>query len=180
VEEKLKRLKEEAESAGLYINIKKTKGMTVNTSNTQKFRLENTEIEEVESFLYLGSVKSENGGTEKDVASRIKKANGVFAQLYPVWRNHTISKRVKIRIFNTNVKSVLIYACETWKTTNHITRRLHIFVNKRLSRIMNIKWTDKITDEEIWRITQQKPIENQIKEENGIVLDTYYAKKQEQ
>ena len=42
MEEKLKRLKEEAESAGLYTNINKTKGMRVNTSNTQKFRLENT------------------------------------------------------------------------------------------------------------------------------------------
>ena len=28
---------------------------------------------------------------------------------------------------------------------------------------MNIKWTDKITDEELWRITHQKSIENQIK-----------------
>ena len=28
---------------------------------------------------------------------------------------------------------------------------------------MNIKWIDKITNEELWRITQQKPIENQIK-----------------
>jgi len=27
---------------------------------------------------------------------------------------------------------------------------------------MNVKWTDKITNEELWRITQQKPIENQI------------------
>ena len=28
---------------------------------------------------------------------------------------------------------------------------------------MNTKWTDKITNEELWRITQQKPIENQTK-----------------
>jgi len=27
---------------------------------------------------------------------------------------------------------------------------------------MNIKWIDKITNEELWRITQQKPIEIQI------------------
>jgi len=44
--------------------------------------------------------------TLKQVASRIKKANGVFVQLYPVWRNLNISKEVKIPIFNTNVKSV--------------------------------------------------------------------------
>ena len=113
--------------------------------------------------MYLGSVASVKGGTEEDVASRIKKANGVFVQLYPVWRNHNISKGVKIRIFNTNIQSVLLYACETWKTTNKIVRKLQIFVNKCLRRIMKIKWTDKITNEELWRITQQKSIENQIK-----------------
>jgi hypothetical protein len=59
--------------------------------------------------------------------------------------------------------SVLLCACETWKITNQITRRLQIFVNKCLRRITNIKWTDKITNEEIWRLAQQKPIENQIK-----------------
>jgi len=80
-----------------------------------------------------------------------------------VWRNLNISKEVKIRIFNTNVKSVLLYACETWRTTNQITRTLQIFVNKCLRRIMNIKWTDKITNREVWRITHQKSIENQIK-----------------
>jgi len=108
-------------------------------------------------------VVSENGGKEEDVASRIKKANGVFVQLFPVWRDHNILKRVKIRIFNTNVKSVLLYACKTWKTGNQISRRKQIFVNKCLRRIMNIKWTDKITNEELWRITKQKPTENQIK-----------------
>jgi len=42
MDEKLKRLKEEAELAGLHININKTKGMRVNTSNKQKFRIEET------------------------------------------------------------------------------------------------------------------------------------------
>jgi len=28
---------------------------------------------------------------------------------------------------------------------------------------MNIKWADKITNEELWRITHQKSIESQIK-----------------
>jgi len=108
----------------LFVSINKTKGMRVNTYNMQTFRLEETEIEEVGFFVYLGSAVSESGGTEEDVASRIKKANGVFVQLYLVWRNLNISKEFKIRIFNTNVKSVLLYACETWKTTKQIPRRL--------------------------------------------------------
>jgi len=55
-QENLKRLKEETELVGLHININNTKGVRVNTSNMQKFRLEETEIEEVGSFVYLGSV----------------------------------------------------------------------------------------------------------------------------
>ena len=71
--------------------------------------------------------------TEEDVANRIKKTNGVFVQLYPVRRNQNISKGVKIGIFNTDVKSVLLYDCETWKTTNQIKRRLQTFINKWLT-----------------------------------------------
>ena len=56
----------------------------------------------------------------------------------------------------TNIKSVLLYAYETWKTTNQITRRLQIFVNKCLRRIMNIKWTDKITNKEVNRKSDKK------------------------
>jgi hypothetical protein len=48
------------------------------------------------------------------------------------------------------------------KITNQITRRLQTFINKCLIRIMNIKWTDKITNEEPWKITKQQPIEIQI------------------
>jgi len=59
----------------------------------QKFSLEETDIEEDGSFVYLESAVSESGRTGEDVTSRIKKANGVFVQL---WRNLNISKEVKI------------------------------------------------------------------------------------
>jgi len=85
-----------------------------------------------------------------------------------------------LRIFNTNVKSVLLYDCDTWKTTNKITRRLQTFINECLRQIMNIKWTNKIPNKELWRITKQKPIEIRFKEENGIGLDTHYVKKHKQ
>ena len=65
-------------------------------------------------------------------------------------------------MFNTNVKSVLLYACETRKTTIQITKKLQIFINRCLRLLMNLKWTNKITNEELWRVTKQKPIEVQI------------------
>jgi len=37
-----------------------------------------------------------------------KVQNGVFVQLYPVWRNHNISKGVKMRIFSTKCEVSII------------------------------------------------------------------------
>ena len=67
-------------------------------------------------------ISKDNGGADRDVAERIKKARGAFETLNTVWRSTTYSNNTKIRIFNTNVKSVLLYGCETWKlTTTHHT-----------------------------------------------------------
>jgi len=63
----------------------------------QKFALGETEIEEVGSFVYIGSVMSERRGTEEDLASRIKKANGVFFQLYPMWKISIYQKNLNYR-----------------------------------------------------------------------------------
>ena len=110
-------------------------------------------------------------------SSRINKANGVFVELYPVWRNHNIPKGVKIQIFSTNVNSVLLYACEIWKTTDQIRKILQIFINKCLRRIMNLKLTDNITNEELWRITKQKPIGIQIKKKKMELYRTHIVQR---
>ena len=53
--------------------------------------------------------------------------------------------------------------CDTLYTAICYCYALHSFVNKCLRRIMNIEWTNKITNEELWRISKQKAIEIQIK-----------------
>jgi len=56
--------------------------------------------------------------------SRTKKANGIVAR-YTLWENKTVLPKTKISIFNSNVKSVLLYGCETWEVSAHITDELH-------------------------------------------------------
>jgi hypothetical protein len=48
----------------------------------------------------------------EDVRNKISKANGAFNQLQKIWKSSDISLRTKLRIFNSNVKSVLLYQCE--------------------------------------------------------------------
>jgi hypothetical protein len=57
------------------------------------------------------------GGAEDEVKTRIQKSNAAFIKLYPVWTAREISKLTKLKILKSNIKSVLLFACETWKST---------------------------------------------------------------
>ena len=68
---------------------------------------------EVDSFTYLGSIVDKKGGTEADIKARIGKARNAFIQLQKVWKSSKISLRTKLRLFDSNVKAVLLYGSET-------------------------------------------------------------------
>ncbi|XP_065371415.1 uncharacterized protein LOC135963479 [Calliphora vicina] len=55
-----------ARNVGLEINIKKTKAMRINNVSTDYIMLQGQPVEYVESFCYLGSTVSTNGGAETD------------------------------------------------------------------------------------------------------------------
>lgn len=81
--------------------------MRVNVkTTTEKLRTEGKEIEQVDSFTYLGSIVTSDGGSEEDFRVRIRKANGEFIKLCPIWKNKIISNKTKIHIFDTKVNSV--------------------------------------------------------------------------
>jgi hypothetical protein len=120
-------------------------------------------IEDVDSFVYLGSKVTKDGGAAQDVAQQIQNANGAFVQLHPMWRNNKISTRTKLRIFRSNVKSVLLYGSETWKVTKTTISKLQTFINCCLQKILNIQWPEVISNEELWRRTEDTEISIQIK-----------------
>ena len=64
-----------------------------------------------------------------------------------------------MRIFNSNVKSVLLYGSETWRLTSAIVKKLQSFVNRRLRYILGIFWPEKIANKDLWERTEQEMIE---------------------
>nr|KAG5703695.1 hypothetical protein BaRGS_022984 [Batillaria attramentaria] len=73
-----------------------------------------------------------------------------------------LHRTAKLRIFNSNVKSVLLYGCETWRTTKTMQQKIQIFLNTCLRRIFNIRWPEKIRNEELWERAGQEPVAMQI------------------
>jgi len=105
----MERLNTTAQRVGLKIHPGKTKGMRINAIQQGEVRLYQSYIEEVEEFTYLGSVMNKTGGMDEEIVVRSKKAQQAFAMLTPVWRSKDLRTATKIRIFNTNVKAVLLY-----------------------------------------------------------------------
>jgi hypothetical protein len=70
--------------------------------------LANKAIRKVHDFTYFGSNVPEDGGTCKDVETRIQKARGAFTILRKIWLAHYVNKDTRIKLFNVYVKSVLL------------------------------------------------------------------------
>jgi len=70
-----------------------------------------------------------------------------------LWKSKIIGKATKIRIFNSDVKAVLLYASEFWTFTQRTINRLQVFNNKCLRRIFNVHWPDKINNNDLWTKT---------------------------
>jgi hypothetical protein len=148
---------------GLKIHKGKTKILKINTTNTDQLDLQGNQLEEVEAFTYLGSIIDRQGGTNADAKARIGKARTACIQLKDIWRSRVLLTQTKIRLFNTNVKTVLLYGAETWRTTKATTKKVQTFVNSCLRKILGIKWPEIISNKDLLQQTQQLPIEDEIR-----------------
>ena len=64
----------------------------------------------------------------------------------------------KLRLFNSNVKYVLLYGSEAWRETASSIKALQVFLNRCLRTILGVRWPDTISNKELWRKTKQQPI----------------------
>nr|KAG5689204.1 hypothetical protein BaRGS_014860 [Batillaria attramentaria] len=163
MQDKTTELATTSSQVGLKIHGGKTKILKINTASSDSITLDGNPLEEVEAFTYLGSIIDRQGGTDADVRARIGKARAAFLQLRNIWNSKTISAHTKIRLFNSNVRSVLLYGAETWRTTKTTIRKVQTFINSCLRRILQIRWPDTISNIDLWQRTHQLPAEDEIR-----------------
>ncbi|VDP30702.1 unnamed protein product [Schistosoma margrebowiei] len=150
-------------SVGLSIHKEKTKVLKFKAENNNPITLDGETLENVESFTYLGSTIDEQGGSDADVKARIGKARTAFLQLKNIWNTKQLSTNIKVRIFNTHVKAVLLNGAETWRTTTTTIKKIQVFINGCLRKILNIHWPDTISNSLLWERTNQLPAEEEIR-----------------
>ena len=89
--------------------------MCVNLSPTRTINIDGEPLEHIDEFTYLGSVISTDNSAQKDIKARLNKARCAFSRLKNIWKSKQYSLSTKVRIYNSNVKSVLLYGSECWR-----------------------------------------------------------------
>ena len=136
--------------------------MKINTTANTPVTAGGEPIREMESFVYLGSVVDQQGGSDRDVLTNIGKTRAAFVMLKNIWASREISMRTRLRIFNSNVKPILLYGCETWRTTQTMQQKIQTFFNTCLRRIYKSQWQEKIRNKDLWKREGQEPVAEQI------------------
>ncbi|VDP59340.1 unnamed protein product [Schistosoma curassoni] len=137
-----------SESVGLNIHKRKSKILR----HTSPITPDGETLGDVESFTYLRNI-SEQGGSHADVKARIVKARVTFQQLKNRWNSKQLSTNIKVRIFNTNVKTVLTYGAATWRTTTTIIKKVQVILSSFLCKTLNIRCLDTISNNLLWERT---------------------------
>ncbi|BHF76926.1 hypothetical protein SprV_0502002700 [Sparganum proliferum] len=146
------RVNEVAKSVGLSINAGKTTVFSSCIPDQEKAPLgiDDCQLEEVDSFKYLGARLLPSGQIKDDIVSRIDAARWVFSSLRKcLWIRRDLSIATKIRVYRASVRSVLLYGCECWALRMEDDRKLEVFDHHCLRIILRVKFTDFVSNETV-------------------------------
>ncbi|VDP63158.1 unnamed protein product [Schistosoma curassoni] len=120
----------------LNIHKHKTKILRYNTACNNPITIDGEDLEDVKTFTYLGSIIDEHGRCDADVEARIGKEIAPYLQLKNIWNSKHLSINTKVRTFNTNVKTILLYGEETWRTMKAIMQKIQVFIKSCLRKTL--------------------------------------------
>lgn len=92
---------------------------------------------------------TEEEGTNEVIQERLKTAKVIFSTtaIDIIKLPQETKRKAKTRVFETNVKYMLLYRCETRESTKTLNE-LQVFVNKFLKIILGVFWPDRISNKD--------------------------------
>lgn len=146
------RITEAGQEYNLLINSSKTKIMALNGERFT-IKINNEELQQVNSFTYLGSIITDDSTCTPDIKHRLALGHSILAKLRPLWQGHTLTLETKLKVIKAIVWSVSTYGSESWTLKNVDEKRLQAFEMKTLRRILGISWREHRTNDSILQET---------------------------
>ena len=105
LQELVDRLDRVSRKYSLLINVNKTKVMA-SDGIACRILIQNELLEQMDTFPYLGSLITEDGGCTTKFRTRLNRGQAIGASLQKIWKSHSILISTKIRLMKA-----LVLAC---------------------------------------------------------------------
>jgi len=109
-----------AKAYNMLINATKTKVMA-NNGCVLEISVDDRKLEQVDSFMYLGSKVTSDADCVCDVKSRLALGMAVMVKLIKIWKNKSVSVATKVRLTKALVWPVMTFGCEAWTLRKHLS-----------------------------------------------------------
>ena len=147
-----------AKRMGLSINIKQTETMSIGPE--ELFFIDDTQIQSVNRFKYLGSIVTSDGSVNTEIITRIQALSAAYGRLRDrVFDSHDLTLSTKLKVYTQCLTPLLTYGCETWTLYRRNVSQLRTVQQRHLRKILRIKWSDHISNEEVLRRADTEDIE---------------------
>ena len=142
----IKKIDSTSRKYGMEINATKTQIMTNSEGNfTSEIKINNNTLKIVEKCKYLGAIIDDKG-SKSEIIARTDQTITALSKLNVIWYDKSLQLKLKIRLMQSLVNSIFLYACETWTLTKELQGRIRALEMRCLRRLMNISYRDKITN----------------------------------
>ena len=78
---------------------------------------------------------------KKEIRSRLEAGNSCYHLMLNILFFSLLSKNMKIKIYRYIILTVVLYGCETWSLPLEEERRLRVYENRMLRRILGLRGT---------------------------------------
>ena len=154
------------ESKGLKVNIGKTDVMVSSRRGTKANIKDSqgTSLRQVNKFKYLGVTISEEGGSEEAVRATVSAACGKWRDLSGVISGKKMPRKLKIKLYRTVIRPVLLYGAECWTVRKKEEQILEKTEMIMLRRIKGVTLRDKLKSVDIRKELGVTSIQEKVRE----------------
>lgn len=145
---------------GMKINKEKTKIMVAAQEREDLYiQIDDNQIEQVNTFEYLGVTLEEQGHHETEINKRIEKANKVYHAMNKGFiSKKEITKQTKMNVFKAIYRPILTYGCETWVLTQRQKSKVQAAEMRYLRRVKGVTRQDRIRNDMIREELKIQPL----------------------
>ena len=137
---------------GLKLNVSKTKVMVITKGHERieaNININGQVLEQVERYMYLGSIVTRDAGCVDEIKTRINIAKSAFNKVKHLVTNRSISMNLRKRFIKSYVWSTLMYGCEAWTVKKDMVKKIEAAEVWFYRRMLKISWTDRVSNDEV-------------------------------